>query len=161
MEIEAVDGLRVLDLGDGPNMFDADFVEALHRAVDAVVADAGTTMFVTVASGKHYSNGFDLEFLGGLELDELSAFMDRTSAALARILTLPVPTVAAVNGHAFGIGALTALAHDQRVQQRGPRVVLPSGDRPAHALQPVSARSRDRQALTADRAGGGAQRPSL
>ncbi len=28
----------------------------------------------------------------------------------------PIPTVAALNGHAFGIGALLALAHDQRVQ---------------------------------------------
>ena len=44
------------------------------------------------------------------------AFMDRTSAALARILVFPIPTVAAMNGHAFGIGALLALAHDQRVQ---------------------------------------------
>jgi enoyl-CoA hydratase/carnithine racemase len=117
MEIEAVDGVRVLHLGEGPNMFDADFVEDLHGALDVVVADPDATTFVTVASGKHYSNGFDLEFLGGLELGDLSAFMNRTSAALARILVLPVPTVAAVNGHAFGIGALMALAHDQRVQR--------------------------------------------
>jgi enoyl-CoA hydratase/carnithine racemase len=117
MEIEAVDGVRVLRLGDGPNMFDADFVEDLNGALDAVTADVDATTLVTVASGKHYSNGFDLEFLGGLELGDLSAFMDRTSAALARILVLPMPTVAAVNGHAFGIGALMALAHDQRVQR--------------------------------------------
>ena len=32
------------------------------------------------------------------------------------ILVFPIPTVAAMNGHAFGIGALLALAHDQRVQ---------------------------------------------
>ncbi|HEY3725296.1 MAG TPA: enoyl-CoA hydratase/isomerase family protein [Acidimicrobiia bacterium] len=121
MEIEAVDGRRVLRLGDGPNMFDAEFVEALHGALDAVVDDPDATSFVTVASGKHYSNGFDLTFLGSLEMDALQAFMHRTSAALGRILVLPVPTVAAINGHAFGIGALLALAHDQRVQneQRG------------------------------------------
>ncbi len=29
-----------------------------------------------------------------------------------RLLTLPLPTVAAVNGHAFGAGAVFAIAHD-------------------------------------------------
>lgn len=116
MEIKAVDGVRVLHLGDGPNMFDAAFVGQLDASLTTIEADPDATTLVTTASGKHFSNGFDLEFLGGLELDELMAFMDRTSAALARILTFPIPTVAAMNGHAFGIGALLALAHDQRVQ---------------------------------------------
>jgi enoyl-CoA hydratase/carnithine racemase len=116
MEIKQVDGVRVLHLGDGPNMFDAAFVTELDEALTAIESDADATTLVTTASGKHFSNGFDLQFLGGLEIDDLMAFMDRTSAALARILVFPIPTVAAVNGHAFGIGALLALAHDQRVQ---------------------------------------------
>lgn len=116
MDIEAVDGIRVLRLGDGLNAFDASFVSELDDALATIEADPDATTLVTVASGKHFSNGFDLEFLGGLELDDLMKFMDRTSAALARILVFPIPTVAAINGHAFGIGALLALAHDQRVQ---------------------------------------------
>jgi enoyl-CoA hydratase/carnithine racemase len=36
---------------------------------------------------------------------------------LARILTAPVPTAAAVVGHAFGAGAMLALAHDFRVMR--------------------------------------------
>src|SRR4029077_14416293 len=31
---------------------------------------------------------------------------------LGRLVTFPVPTVAAVNGHAFGAGAVLAVAHD-------------------------------------------------
>ncbi len=119
MDIEAIDGVRVLRLGDGLNMFDAAFVTELDEALATIESDPGATTLVTTASGKHYSNGFDLEFLGGLDLDELMAFMNRTSAALARILVFPIPTVAALNGHAFGIGALMALAHDQRVQNAG------------------------------------------
>ena len=54
--------------------------------------------------------------MGGLAPDELKEFIDHSSAVLARFLVFPVPTVAALNGHAFGIGALLVLAHDQRVQ---------------------------------------------
>ncbi|MGZ4735552.1 MAG: enoyl-CoA hydratase/isomerase family protein [Acidimicrobiia bacterium] len=118
MKTEEVDGVRVLHLGDGLNAFDATFVTELDDALASIESDPDATALVTVASGKHFSNGFDLEFLGSLEIDDLMAFMDRTSAALARILVFPIPTVAAMNGHAFGIGALLALAHDQRVQNQ-------------------------------------------
>jgi enoyl-CoA hydratase/carnithine racemase len=50
-------------------------------------------------------------------LDELRAYTARVEALLARMLTLPVPTVAAVSGHAFGAGAMLATAHDWRVMR--------------------------------------------
>jgi enoyl-CoA hydratase/carnithine racemase len=39
-------------------------------------------------------------------------------ALFARMLRLPVVTVAAVNGHAFAAGAMMALTHDFRVMRR-------------------------------------------
>jgi enoyl-CoA hydratase/carnithine racemase len=116
MEIRTVDGLRVLHLGDGLNAFDGSFVSDLDRALQEVEADAEATTLVTTASGKHFSNGYDLEYLGGLEPADLKTFIDASSTALGRLLAFPIPTVAALNGHAFGVGALLALAHDQRVQ---------------------------------------------
>ena len=38
-------------------------------------------------------------------------------ALMGRIITLPIPTVAAINGHAFGAGFMTALCHDVRVMR--------------------------------------------
>ena len=89
------------------------------------------------------------------------AFMDRTSATLARVLVFPVPTVAAINGHAFGIGALLALAHDQRVQnsERG-WFCLPEVDLQMR-FNRFQLAARRRQALAADRERSGAQRPAL
>jgi enoyl-CoA hydratase/carnithine racemase len=55
-------------------------------------------------------NRFSPEFL-----DEINAH--RVQGMLARFLTLPVPTAAAVVGHAFGAGAMLALAHDFRVMR--------------------------------------------
>jgi enoyl-CoA hydratase/carnithine racemase len=109
-------GIRVVQLGDGLNAVDDGFLDALGETLDRVEGDADATALVTTGSGKHYSNGFDLEFLGGLEQTAAAAFLDRTATTLARILTFPLPTVAAINGHAFGAGAMLVLAHDLRAQ---------------------------------------------
>jgi enoyl-CoA hydratase/carnithine racemase len=36
---------------------------------------------------------------------------------MARFMTMPIPTVCAVNGHAFGAGFMTAMCHDIRVMR--------------------------------------------
>jgi Delta3-Delta2-enoyl-CoA isomerase len=117
MRIERTEGVAVVWLGDGPNTFDAGWVGALEAALDEVEADGSAAGLVTAGAGRHYSNGFDLGFLGSLAGDELGAFVARSRRVLARILTFPLPTAAALNGHAFGIGAMLALAHDRRVMR--------------------------------------------
>src|SRR5690606_16155672 len=44
-------------------------------------------------------------------------YVGEVQELLARILTLPVPTVAAVQGHAFAGGAMLAFTHDVRVMR--------------------------------------------
>jgi enoyl-CoA hydratase/carnithine racemase len=117
MDIDWVDGTGVVRLDRGVNAFDNVFVDELHAAFDVVAASGDARGMVTVGSEKHYSNGFDIDFLGTLAGDELAAFMQRTLRLLTRLLTFPVPTAAALNGHAFGIGAMLALAHDRRVMR--------------------------------------------
>jgi enoyl-CoA hydratase/carnithine racemase len=114
---DTIDGVLVVHLGDGPNTVTADLLAALEAALDAIEADEGLLGLVTVGDGKAYSQGYDLELFGTLDGLELQAFVDRSVVLLARFLTAPVPTVAALNGHAFGWGAMFALAHDQRVQR--------------------------------------------
>lgn len=112
-----VDGIHVLHLGDGPNMVDEAFLSALEGALDAVEADEGIAGLVTVGDGKAYSQGYDLDLFATVEPAELEALIERSVELLARVLTFPVPTVAALNGHAFGYGAMLGLAHDLRVQR--------------------------------------------
>jgi Delta3-Delta2-enoyl-CoA isomerase len=121
IELTWDDGVAVLRLDRGANAFDDEFVRAVHAALDEVEDTADARALVTTGTAKYYSNGFDLTFLGGLERDALIAFLTTTEALLARTLTFPMPTVAAINGHAFGIGAMYALAHDRRAmrQDRG------------------------------------------
>ena len=113
---EQRDSVLVLHLGDGANLVDEDLLDGLDGALDAIDADEDLTALVTVGAGKAYSQGYDLEAFAALG-SELQGFIDRSVALLSRILTAPVPTVAALNGHAFGYGAMLALAHDQRAQR--------------------------------------------
>jgi len=108
------DGVHVLHLGDDDNRFSLDWLTAVEDALDQVVASPAP--LVTVAEGKFFSNGLDLEWVMA-NFDELQTYSSRVEALLARMLTLPVPTVAAVSGHAFGAGAMLATAHDWRVMR--------------------------------------------
>jgi enoyl-CoA hydratase/carnithine racemase len=110
------DAIWTLDLGDDENRFSPTWLTAVEQGLDELEAGTGPAVLITIGSGKFYSNGLDLDWLGQ-HLDEYSHYVARVQALLARVLTLPVPTVAAVNGHAFGAGAMLALAHDYRVMR--------------------------------------------
>ena len=111
--------VSVLTLCDGENRFDPETVGAIQAALDEVEATPGPGALVTVGEGKFFSNGLALEWMlrGAVEGDPERANrnLETVYAMLARFLTFPLPTVAAVNGHWFGAGALLGLVHDRRV----------------------------------------------
>ncbi|MFE7723337.1 enoyl-CoA hydratase/isomerase family protein [Nocardia rhizosphaerihabitans] len=106
----------VLELGDGENVINPDWLDAVEAHLDVVAAHGGPRALVTTASGKFWSNGLDLQWLMA-NGEQIPAFSARVQALFARVLTLDVPTVAAIQGHAFGAAAMLALAHDQRVMR--------------------------------------------
>ena len=107
----------VLTLRAGENRFNPGFFDALGTALDEVEGSGGPAALVTVGEGKFYSNGLDLDWLTGEGAPQGPAFIARFLTVLGRVLALPVPTVAAMNGHAFAGGAMLALAHDFRVMR--------------------------------------------
>jgi enoyl-CoA hydratase/carnithine racemase len=110
------DDVFVLDLGDGENRFTLDWLTAVEAALDEVVAAEGARALVTAASGRFWSNGLDLDWLLAHPV-EGRGYSARVERLLARVLEAPLYTVAALPGHAFGGGAMLALAHDARVMR--------------------------------------------
>ncbi|MGY0390537.1 enoyl-CoA hydratase-related protein [Nocardioides sp. WG-D5] len=108
------DGVYVLDIGDTENRFSPDWMTSVNDAVDKVVA--APAPLVLTATGKFYSNGLDLDWLGQ-NADQFEPYVARVQALLARLLVLPVPTATAINGHAFGAGAMLAMTLDWRVMR--------------------------------------------
>ena len=106
----------VLHLGDDENRFNRDFVDGVSALVEEVAAAPAPRALVTAAGGKIWSNGLDLEWMSQ-NVEAIPALLDSVHALYARLLGLGVPTVAAVQGHAFAGGAMLALAHDFRVMR--------------------------------------------
>jgi enoyl-CoA hydratase/carnithine racemase len=106
----------ILNLGDSENRFNGESVPALNALLDQVVAAPGPKALVTTASGKTWSLGLDLDWIGA-HADEVVPFVASVQALLDRVLVMPVPTVAALQGHTFAAGAMLALAHDVRVMR--------------------------------------------
>jgi enoyl-CoA hydratase/carnithine racemase len=105
--------VRILDLGSDENRFSPDWLASVSEALDEVAATEGPAALVTKATGKFWSNGLDLDWLGA-HGDQMASYVDKIHGVFAKALTLPVPTVAAVQGHCFAGGAMLALAHDWR-----------------------------------------------
>jgi enoyl-CoA hydratase/carnithine racemase len=106
----------VLDLGDTENRFSPDWLTEVQAHLTTVDSADGHRALVTTASGKYFSNGLDLDWLAA-NGERFMDYVIDVHALLARMLALPVPSVAAVQGHAFAGGGMLALAHDFRVMR--------------------------------------------
>jgi enoyl-CoA hydratase/carnithine racemase len=115
-QLDRHDDVFVLNLGEGENRFHPDFLASVGELLDEVEAAPPPRALVTAATGKFFSNGLDLEWLGA-HPESINDYTASVHDLLARVLTLPVPTVAALQGHTFAAGAMLALAHDWRVMR--------------------------------------------
>ena len=115
-QLDRQDNVFVLDLGDGENRFHPDWIAAVDAALDEVEKADGPRALVTTATGKFYSNGLDLDWLFA-HADQHQDYVVSVHGLFARLLTLPVVTVAALQGHTFAAGAMFSLAHDFRVMR--------------------------------------------
>ena len=105
-----------LDLGDDENRFSAKFLTEIDHALAAITNSSEPAALMITATGKFFSNGLDLESLQPND-GEWDSHVLAVQSMFARVLTLPVPTVCAINGHCYAAGAMLALACDFRVMR--------------------------------------------
>jgi enoyl-CoA hydratase/carnithine racemase len=113
------DNVAVLTMNNGENRFNLDSLKAFLAVLDEIEAESKVNALVTTsAHDKIWSNGIDLDWLLPALQKEGEGLMDRFRCAMftlfRRVLTFPMPTIAAMNGHAFAGGAFLSFAHDFR-----------------------------------------------
>ncbi|MBT4519187.1 MAG: enoyl-CoA hydratase/isomerase family protein [Halieaceae bacterium] len=113
------DHINILTMdGAEGNSIDLEFLAALHESLDAVEAAAdGPAALLITGSGKAFSVGLNVATLMGYQPEQMTTFDTEVRRLYGRLVNFPLPTIAAVNGHAFAAGAYLALACDYRVMR--------------------------------------------
>ena len=114
--LEITNDIAVLNLGDDENRFSLDWLATVNGFLERIESGEAKAL-VSTASGKFYSNGLDLDWLAA-HGDQHDWYVDQVHQLFARVLVAPVPTVAAVNGHAFGAGSMLAGRSSARAHAR-------------------------------------------
>ncbi len=114
VRLELAPPVAILHLDDGKaNAFNPAALAALHAALDEIERSDARALVVVGRPG-FFSGGLDLRELPKLSTADKCATLRTFADLLFRVFTSPVPTVAAVSGHAIAGGALLALACDVR-----------------------------------------------
>lgn len=103
-----------LDETNPENRFGRAWLAEITAVLDEAVAAAKP--IVLTATGKYFSNGLDTDYIAA-NAGELPSYLDAVHQLYVKVLTLPAPTIAAINGHAFGAGAMLALCADHRIMR--------------------------------------------
>jgi enoyl-CoA hydratase/carnithine racemase len=110
--------LHLVTMHEGQNTICPHWQQRMFEILDAVESDSGEgASLVLTGVDKFFCNGLNLEKVMALSPEEMRLFGRRMAEIHSRLLILPCPTVAAVNGHAFAGGAFLALSCDYRLMR--------------------------------------------
>ena len=121
------DGVAVLTIRRPKvlNALDQDVFRELQRRFEECDADASVKGVVLTGFGKKaFVSGADVNFLAKIDSVEMGEQTSRTSQrCVDAVQAVQKPTVAALNGLAFGGGVETAMACEARVAKKGLKVL--------------------------------------
>ncbi len=111
--------VAIITMNNEQNRQNLPFANAMCEAFDAALAKEDTSAIVLTSAGeKFFSAGVDLDWLmerfNAQATDDMKGFMYGMNDVFKRCLLSPVPVIAAINGHAFGNGAMLACSCDFR-----------------------------------------------
>jgi enoyl-CoA hydratase len=99
------------------------FFADLHAAFDRLEAEFSDCAVVLSGTGAVFSAGLDFDhhfpLFARRSLKEIDAWFEAYRTTNLRLFTHPRPTVAAINGHAYAGGLITALGCDHRIAAEG------------------------------------------
>ena len=122
IKLEKKESIYFLTMDAEENRWNTTFVREIAKALDVIEKDEGPGALITASTNqKFFSNGLDLEWMQAPENypegGDKEVFGEEFMYLMGRFITLPIPTVCAINGHSFGAGFMFALSHDVRIMR--------------------------------------------
>lgn len=116
---EKKETVAVISMNNGANRQNLVFAREMNEAFDRILEDNGIySIVLTSSDAKNFSQGIDVDWLGNCftqkDFTSIKEFMLEMNTVFKRLLTMPLPVIAAINGHAFGNGAIISCACDFR-----------------------------------------------
>ena len=117
--------LITLDRPEALNALSFALLDDLSRQLDSIASGDTRALLVTGAGDRAFSAGADIKELMGRTLVEQRARAMLGQSVLAKLDQLPLPSIALINGYAFGGGLELALACTFRLAAPGARLGFP------------------------------------
>lgn len=99
--------------GPGEHRLNPTLLDEIQSALNQVraAATSSSSALITTAHGKFFSNGYDLDWAGS-DNSRRELMNSKLRSLVADFISLPLPTIAAVTGHASAAGFILARCHD-------------------------------------------------
>ncbi len=118
-----------LNKPDKMNAFSSEMLQELLDALEKVEKDDNVLVSIVTGAGKAFCAGMDLSS-GGDTFDSMKrkeapvSSEQKTFNTLKRYIGLKKPVIAAINGHAVGVGVTMILPFDMRIAAEGAKIGL-------------------------------------
>lgn len=107
------------------NALNSAVLDELAVAVEDAANDPAVRVIVFTGEGKSFISGADINEMNAKKNLEIIDYSRKGAALFRRIETMPKPTIAAINGYAFGGGLEFALCCDIRIANEKASFSLP------------------------------------
>ena len=127
IELTRIDEFALITLNrlDALNALSFALIAELARVLDQVAQSDARALLITGAGAKAFCAGADIKELTGRSLIEQKRGAEVGQATFSKLERLPMPSVAVINGYAFGGGLELALACTLRIATRNAKMGLP------------------------------------
>lgn len=117
--------ILTLDRQDALNALSFAMLREIGDAIDQVAQSDARALIVTGAGPKAFCAGADIKELRGRSLLDQKRGSELGQSVFAKLDALPLPSIAVINGHAFGGGLEFAMACTFRLATRQAKMGLP------------------------------------